>query len=153
LTIGLGKERAGLFYLQLNSDSQFPFSSAFSALSIKAPSTDAWHYRHGHPSQPRLALLNPLISNVCSNSNNICAVCPLAKQDKLPFLVSHTCTKSPFDIIHCDIWGPLSVNTINGSRFFLTIVDDFSRFTWVYLMHHKSQTKSIIQSFSTYVTT
>jgi len=37
--------------------------------------------------------------------------------------------------------------------FFLTIVDDHSRFTWVYLMHNKSQTNSIIQSFFSYAET
>jgi len=153
LTIGLGKERAGLFYLQHNSDSSLPHGSSFSATSIKAASTDVWHYRLGHPSQSRLALLHTLLPVSCSNSNNICAVCPLAKQRKLPFPVSQSSSLSPFDLIHCDIWGPFSVNTINGSRFFLTIVDDFSRFTWVYLMHHKSQTQSIIKSFSSYVVT
>jgi transposase InsO family protein len=77
----------------------------------------------------------------------------MAKQRKLSFPVSHTCIESLFDIIRCDIWGPFSINSINGSRFFLTIVDDHSRFTWVYLMHNKSQTNSIIQSFFSYAET
>jgi hypothetical protein len=153
LTIGLGKEKDGLFYLQHNSGNPSLLNSGFSAISIKAPSTEIWHYRLGLPSQPRLALLQSLIPNVSLHSNNICTVCPMAKQCKLSFLVSHTCTESSFDIIHCDIWGPFSVNSINGSRFFLTIVDDHSRFTWVYLMHNKSQTNSIIQSFFSYVET
>jgi hypothetical protein len=62
-------------------------------------------------------------------------LCPMAKQHKLSFPVSHSCNESSFDIIHCDIWGPFSVNSIIGSQFFLTIVDDHSRFTWVYLIH------------------
>jgi hypothetical protein len=142
LTIGLGKEKGGLFFLQNNSDFTSAFRSSFTAVSVKAPSTDVWHYRLGHPSQSRLDLLKPLLPNVPLHSNKTCTVCPSAKQRKLSFPVSVSCTKSPFDIIHCDIWGPFSVNTINGSRYFLTIVDDFTRFTWVYLMHHKSQTIS-----------
>ena len=51
-------------------------------------------------------------------------------------------------MIHCDLRGPFSVQTHNGSVYFLTIVDDLSRFTWVYLLHSKSQTRShIIQFF------
>jgi hypothetical protein len=117
-TIGLGKEKDGLFYLQHNSGNPSFFNSAFSAISIKAPSTEIWHYRLGHPSQPRLALLQSLIPSVSLHSNNICIVCPMAKQRKLSFPVSHTCTESLFDIIRYDIWGPFSVNSINGSRFF-----------------------------------
>ena len=43
--------------------------------------------------------------------------------------------------------------SINGSKFFLTIVDDYTQFTWVHLMQHKSQIASIIQSFSNMVQT
>lgn len=88
LTIGLGKEKGGLFYLQNNPDFTSVFRSSFSIVSIKAPSTDVWHYRLGHPSQSRLDLLKPLLPNISLHSNNTCTVCPLAKQHKLPFPVS-----------------------------------------------------------------
>jgi transposase InsO family protein len=41
----------------------------------------------------------------------------------------------------------MAFKSINGFVFFLTIVDDYSRFTWVHLMQHKSQVSSIIKSF------
>jgi len=37
-----------------------------------------------------------------------------------------------FDLIHVDIWGPYFVPSFEGHGYFLTIVDDFSRFTWIY---------------------
>jgi hypothetical protein len=43
--------------------------------------------------------------------------------------------------------------SINGSIFFLTLVDDYTRFTWVHLMKHKSQRRSLVQSFLTFVQT
>jgi IS30 family transposase len=46
-----------------------------------------------------------------------------------------------------DIWGPFSTSTIHGHKYFLTVVDDFSRFTWVILMKGKFETASKIQDF------
>jgi hypothetical protein len=103
LTIGLGKEKDWLFYLQHNSDNPSLLNSTFSTVSIKAPSTEIWHYQLGHPSQPRLALLKSLIPNPSLHSNNIYIVYPMAKHHKISFPVSHTCTECSFDIIQCDI--------------------------------------------------
>jgi hypothetical protein len=153
-TIGVAKEDAGLFYLQNNKvstsdqDISLPsFLQHTSLSSIKQPSHDVWHYRLGHPSASRLNLLHAYIPDITCKSDSICPICPMAKQHKLPFPISTSISNSPFDLIHCDIWGPLATNSINGSSFFLTIVDDYSRFTWVHLMQHKSQTRSIIKSF------
>ena len=53
-----------------------------------------------------------------------------------------------FDLVHCDLWGPFSVPTIEGYKYFLTIVDDYFRCTWVYLLKSKSETQAPIQQFS-----
>ena len=46
---------------------------------------------------------------------------------------------STLDLIHNDVSGPMSTTSINGPRYFLTFIDDCSRFfSWVYFMKHKS---------------
>jgi transposase InsO family protein len=77
----------------------------------------------------------------------------LAKQHRLVFLVSHSVSTSPFDLVHCDIWGPYSTASLTGAKYFLTIVDDCTRFTWVHLMNNKAQTRSFLRSFFHLVTT
>ena len=52
-----------------------------------------------------------------------------------------------FRSIHCDLWGPYSIKTPNGCNYFLTIVDDFSRTTWIHLLKLKSDTQSILKHF------
>ena len=52
-----------------------------------------------------------------------------------------------FNLIHVNIWGPFSIPSRNGSRFFLTIIDDYSLFTLVYLMKNKSKTFHMLTHF------
>ena len=113
-----------------------------------------WHLRLGHISPSRLKIVSPLLPlpNV-HFLNNDCNVCPMAKQTRVPFSNSSISTHFPFDLIHCDIWGPHKTPTHSGDRFFLTIVDDFTRCTWVFLMKFKSETSSILEKFINFVNT
>lgn len=62
-------------------------------------------------------------------------------------------SKCAFDLIHCDTWGLYHTPTCAGHTFFLTLVDDCTRFTWVFLMKHKSETKTIVPKFFSLVET
>lgn len=110
---------------------------------------DLWHIRLGHPSLERLKLLTGLLP--CSKSGTTvstpCLVCPLAKQKRLPFVSNNNMSSSPFDLIHIDTWGPFSIESVAGFRYFLTIVDDCTRVTWVYMMRNKSDVSEIMPSF------
>ena len=68
-----------------------------------------------------------------------------------PFPLSNNRAGSLFELLHVDIWGPHHIHTYNGCKFFLTIVDDFSRATWVHLLSHKSNATSLLQAFIVFV--
>jgi hypothetical protein len=150
--IGLGKERHGLFYLQ-QSDSTSNVNSVCFNVSIKNVSDDIWHYRLGHLSLTRLHLLHASFLEISVNTEHVCTVCPLAKQRRLPFAVNKSVFNFHFDLVHCDIWGPFFVPFTNGSKYFLTIVDTFSRFTWLFFMQTKSQARILVQFFFSYFET
>jgi len=46
-----------------------------------------------------------------------------------------------------DIWGPFSKAFIHGEKYFLTILDDFSRYAWIVLLKSKSEVKIHVQNF------
>jgi hypothetical protein len=71
----------------------------------------------------------------------------LAKPTRLKFPLSCISTIRCFELIHFDIWGPYTKTDSSGAKFFLTVVDDFSRSTWVFLMQHKSEVNTIIPYF------
>ena len=87
------------------------------------------------------------------NKNAHCDVCPIAKQKRLPFFSSNNISALPFDLVHCDLWGPFSIPTVEGYKYFLTIVDDFSRCTWIYLLKSKSETQVLLPQFYVFVET
>ena len=48
-------------------------------------------------------------------------------------------SKGPLEYVHTDVWGPTSVATRGGARYFVSFIDDFSRKAWIYLMKSKDQ--------------
>ena len=71
----------------------------------------------------------------------------------MPFSASTHVSDQPFELVHCDLWGPFSIPTVDGYKYFLTIVDDFSRCTWIYLLKAKSKTQVLMPQFYAYVET
>lgn len=54
-------------------------------------------------------------------------------------------------MLHMDIWGPYSVSSIHKHRYFLTIVDDHSRYTWVSSLKGKFQVQALVQQFISFI--
>ncbi|RVW54762.1 hypothetical protein CK203_071882 [Vitis vinifera] len=57
----------------------------------------------------------------------------LAKSHRLPFERSTSRAIKQFGLIHVDLWGATPIVSVNGARYFLLLVDDFSIFSWLYL--------------------
>lgn len=93
-------------------------------------------------------MLFPCFQHKSCDSNK-CVICPLAKQTRAPFSLSSISTKSCFELIHVDIFGGgvYHVPSIFGAKYFLTIVDDYSKSTWIYLMKRKSDTQQLLVQF------
>jgi hypothetical protein len=99
-----------------------------------------WHLRLGHVSVQKLRTLisSGFLGQVKYDSVD-CVSCQLAKQPALSFNNSDSLSHASFDLIHSDIWGPSPTATVGGSKYFVIFVDDFSRYTWIYLMHNRSE--------------
>lgn len=52
-----------------------------------------------------------------------------------------------FDLIHCNLWGPYRTTALCGAHYFLTIVDDFSRGVWIYLLNDKTEVAQTLRNF------
>ncbi|XP_019425060.1 PREDICTED: uncharacterized protein LOC109333936 [Lupinus angustifolius] len=112
---------------------------------------DLWHFRLGHPSKYVFDTVCKQHPYVKFCANKVCDTCHVAKQTKILFPTSTSTTIHPFDLVHMDIWGPLQIPSIHGHKYFLTIVDDFTRHTWLFLMFSKAETRNIIINFIHFV--
>lgn len=73
-----------------------------------------------------------------------CIDCNWSKQHAWPFNISNSTTNAAFDLIHSDVWGPAPISSMGGARYYVIFVDDYTRFTWVYLWHRRSPTNLYI---------
>lgn len=159
---GVGKEDGGLYllpYSKLEPKSFIKknvvplasnsFSRCNSVLISFSANSDSnvrlWHIRLGHLPFQAMEYISSI--SVVPISNCSCDIRPLARQSKLPFFSSNIKTKGVFDLIHIDTWGSYKTPTYNGYKYFLTIVDDFSRATWTYLLSTKSNAFSVLKCF------
>ena len=112
---------------------------------------DILHARLGHVSLSKMKYIDDCDCSGVTEYN--CGVCFHAKQHKMPFPVSTSRAGSLFDLVHIDLWGPYKVKALNGASYFLTILDDYSRVTWTFLLHNKMQVSKVISDFLALVET
>ncbi|GJR72284.1 retrovirus-related pol polyprotein from transposon TNT 1-94 [Tanacetum coccineum] len=113
---------------------------------VSATTVETWHKRLGHASKEKLGKFD-FIKTCTIDFNNFCHSCAKAKHIRTPFPSSCIKTNAPFQLIHCDIWGGYRVRSYTGANYFPTIVDDFSRAVWVFLIKHKSEASKRLIDF------
>jgi hypothetical protein len=87
-------------------------------------------------------------------SKGVCEGCVLGKHPQEKFDKGKSQRAStPLDMIHSDLMGPFSHPSISKARFVLIFVDDFSRFTWIYLLRKKSEVFQHLKDFKALVET
>lgn len=162
---GVGKAKNGLYYLDRSKDSikNVLANSAVATTGDTGNSSNLthndipaklalWHHRLGHASVTKLKHI-PCVKPYVHDKSQICITCPMAKFAKLPYSESTSHASVPFELIHLDTWGPYKVAYNGKYRYFLTLVDDHTRHTWIYLLQHKSDTLANLKSFVEYAHT
>ena len=110
---------------------------------VKENNTILWHNRLGHMSEKGMHILHKsgyLCDKDVSMPLPFCDTCVLGKQHRVSFPTSMpvSVSKDVLEYLHADVWGPSSVTSHGGCSYFLSVVDDFSRKVWVFLLKHKS---------------
>jgi hypothetical protein len=152
-TVLHGPSRHGLY--------PFPFSikhyqsnkSSPTAFVGERVSHPQWHSRLGHPA---LRTVSRIISRfglpVLPTSNKtFCSACLQSKSKQLSFSPSFSQYTSPLDLIYTDVWGPSPIYSQHGFKYYVSFLDAFSRYTWLYPMTKKSDAFNIFLQFQKYV--
>lgn len=86
----------------------------------------------------------PTTSSIALSS---CLTCSQAKAHALLQPPSPSRSQRLFELLFLDVWDPAPVISTNGSRFYLSLVDDFSKYIWIFPMQSKSNVSSLILTF------
>ena len=104
-----------------------------------------WHQRYGHLNMQSLQKLlrNKLVEGLDGanlNGLNFCETCVKGKQAKSAFPDGGGCRATePLDLVHSDVCGKMNSTSLGGGEYFLTFIDDHTRYTWIYILKHKSE--------------
>ncbi|CAI7867834.1 unnamed protein product, partial [Closterium sp. NIES-53] len=112
-----------------------------------------WHHRLGHPSLPRLRGMHSrvLVSGLPRSLPPLppspappCIPCVEGRQRAAPHSSSFPPTEAPLQTLHLDVWGPARVCGQGHERYFLLVVDDYTRYTTVFSLQCKGDIPDVL---------
>lgn len=135
ITVMKGVKENGLYYLVGDT------VSGESAHVSAQDNTQLWHARMGHLSEKGLRQLSKqnLLGGDQITHLQFCENCVLGKSHKVGFDTAKHTTQAPLDYLHSDLWGPTNTQTMSGGRYFMSIIDDYSRKVWLIILKTKDE--------------
>jgi hypothetical protein len=116
-------------------------ASLSTCLFTKSSKGWLWHRRLTHVGMNQLkklmkhALVIGLNSDIIFEKNKLCSTCQAGKQvGNTHPTKSVMSTSRPLKILHIDLFGPTTYRSIGGNGYGLAVVDDYSRYTWVFFL-------------------
>lgn len=126
------------------------------ALKVEVEDSWLWHRRFGHFNFHALKILqqkNMIRDMPCIQEiSDVCEGCQLGKQHRLSFPHGQAWRgTAPLELMHTDVFGPMRTPSLYQSRYFILFIDDFTRMTWVYFLHERSEVFTVFQKFKNLV--
>ncbi|KAK1686253.1 hypothetical protein QYE76_047101 [Lolium multiflorum] len=135
-----------------------PTTSSVMCLFGKADVGWLWHRRLAHVNMRTLKSLHKgnhimgLMDNVSFAKDRVCRACVEGKMHDSPHpsktIIS---SKRILELLHVDLFGPTTHASLGAKKHSLVIVDDYSRYTWVYFLKKKYETQQLFIDFATEV--
>lgn len=121
-------------------------------LACNAKTDSVWHKRLAHAGHSTIqsASNQALVEGADLSSVNVglCDSCVKGKMSRKPFKSAGGIkSQRTLELVHTDVCGPMQVNSLGGCKYFVTFIDDFSRYADVYFVSNKSDVFSVFQKY------
>lgn len=111
-----------------------------------------WHVVLGHCSFNYLTKIAHQLGITGKIKNGlVCDVCNSSKAKKIPFNLSNSMAKEPFELVHADLSGIIRISNYDKVNYFLLIVDDNTRYITCFLLGRKFQVNEAFKYFMNWV--
>lgn len=151
--LAVGNLLSKLYLLQTKEEDHHVY------ISQKHSILELWHYRYGHLGIDNIKELmkGEMVYGISnedkSKERSICESCIMGKQHRTEYPKGGgKRATNLMELVHSDVCGPILVNSFGDSRYFVTFIDDFSRYTYVYFIKRKSEVLEKFQEFVNHVT-
>ena len=135
--------------LDLNVSSHSSANSASSyVISSNNIDSATWHARLGHIGRDRMTRLarEGLLGSLTKVYLQLCEPCLAGKACRKPFGTTKR-VAHPIKLVHSDICGPMNKKARHGASYFLTLIDDYLRYGYVYLISHRHEALDCFKRF------
>ena len=135
----------GLFALEIDCENMNIFSNSFAYI---VESLDLWHGRLGYVNVAAIKRMKQiiLIPNLTNSEYSKCEICVEAKQFKKPFKPIERSSEL-LELIHSDLGDFENYTSREGKKYYMTFIDDYSRYTKVYLLRSKDEAENMFIKF------
>ena len=151
--VGSATKCGSLYYLNCQMMNPHQIINTAREQSVKV-----WHHRYGHLNVRNLKklaneqLVNGLNCDDVSGEMEFCESCVQGKIHRTPFQTGGgKRAEVPLGLVHSDVCGKINSKSLGGAEYFLTFVDDKTRYVWVYILKHKSQVFKCFQEWKSMV--
>jgi len=80
----------------------------------------------------------------------LCDTCVTANAHQIPFVRSNIVYFAHLELVYIDIWGCSPVEATSGVKYYIAFLNAYSKYTWLYLLHSKSQFSYVFTRFKQY---
>ncbi|KAH9687366.1 retrovirus-related pol polyprotein from transposon RE1 [Citrus sinensis] len=137
-------------YVPFNNPYQNPPRDTFLATSEGTVADQGWYIDSGATHHITNSLQNLQTGNEYS-APDFCDSCQYGKAHQMSFYSTGIKTKVPLELIHTDLWGPAPLPSLYGYRYYISFVDDYSRYCWIFPLTLKSEALDTFKYFKTLV--
>ena len=149
------KNNKGLYTIEFIKDEMSEYIEESLLTETKEEKVINWHRKLGHTNITSMKKMieQEMVTGMDINSKDCdlfelpCDVCMKGKQTRLPFNTERSRAEKPLEIIHSDLCGPIDPPTWDNKKYILTVMDDYTHYSVIYLLEYKNETTEYIKQY------
>jgi hypothetical protein len=115
-----------------------------------------WHKRMGHINFENLVKISTKqvvrdIPKITKTSSTICKQCQHGNQSRVSFKTKEYATSKTLELVHTNLCGPTRTKILQGESYFMLLIDDYTRITWVAFLKNKFEAFEKFKAFKALV--